>query len=111
MICFRRLDSPGLIGEQQGNKVTTHMVVKPVNAGGDVVCGVRMDYRSSDSLSTASRRFFSATQKVTHAWCSSSSRTWSDDRAVEEGYRVMGPTNSQLARAFSSKVRKTWPDW
>jgi len=87
------------------------MLGKTMSAGADVVFGVRMDYRSCDSVSTSSRRFFTATQQVNRTWCSSLGRASTDARAVEDGYRTMGPTNSQLARAFSSKVRKTWPEW
>lgn len=87
------------------------MALRTAGVGSDIVRSLHMDYGFRQTLSTTTVGFFTVTQPLTSSWCSSSNDVCSDTQDVAEGYRTMGPTNSQLARAFSPKVRRSWPDW
>jgi len=87
------------------------MTVRTNSANSDDAHEARVSLCSQDTLSTASVRLFTVTQGLTSAWCVPSAEHWSEDQLVKEGYQSMAPVNSRLAKEFSSKVRKAWPDW
>ncbi|MCK5584503.1 hypothetical protein KAJ02_00350 [Candidatus Bipolaricaulota bacterium] len=87
------------------------MTVPTISMNSDAVLECGASWRRGGAFSTASLRFFTLTQQVTPTWYAFSTPPRSQDEVVLDGYREMGPTNLQLAKAFSAKVRKSWPEW
>ena len=87
------------------------MAVQTVRVSSDEVEGALVTYSFQGTFSTASVKCSGLSPVFTSAWSSLFTQRWSEDQLMRDGYRDMGPTNLGLAKAFSGKVRKSWPEW